>query len=107
MLCAFFSCASSDVAAPKLGEDGSVALAQPAVETQRSHRSVRWLGRAQDRVVSIPSAGRFAAFFFLFLQATLIEIDAAQDDCQIRQTTADPCASPPDRPDRKSTRLNS
>jgi hypothetical protein len=27
MLCAFFSCASSDVAAPKLGEDGSVALA--------------------------------------------------------------------------------
>jgi len=28
MLCAFFSCALSDVAAPKLGEDGSVALAR-------------------------------------------------------------------------------
>ena len=32
MLCTFFSCALSDVAAPKLGEDGSVALARPAVD---------------------------------------------------------------------------
>jgi hypothetical protein len=40
MLFTFFSCALSDVAARKLGEDGSVALARPAVETRRSWLAV-------------------------------------------------------------------